>query len=113
MASNVKFTVEGKGKNLKKTSKEANDLAKGTERAGKGMQNPVKTCSRRERIQRSTVLSGTKSQIKYLNDLISKKTPQKSVIKPGINKRIPANFVKIHSLGFAAIFWGFIPDLKK
>ena len=39
MASNVKFTVEGKGKNLKKTSKEANDLAKGTERAGKGMQN--------------------------------------------------------------------------
>lgn len=39
MASNVKFTVEGKGKNLKKTSKEANDLAKGTERAGRGMQN--------------------------------------------------------------------------
>ena len=37
MASNVIFTVEGKGKNLKKTSKEVNDLGRGAERAGKGL----------------------------------------------------------------------------
>jgi len=42
MASNVIFTVEGKGKNLKKTSKEVNDLGRGAERAGKGLDSASK-----------------------------------------------------------------------
>ena len=49
MASKVIFTVEGKGKNLKKTSKEVNDLGRGAERAGKGLDGAGKAQDRYHR----------------------------------------------------------------
>jgi hypothetical protein len=49
MASRVIFTVEGKGKNLKKTSKEVNDLGRGAERAGKGLDGAGKAQDRYHR----------------------------------------------------------------
>ena len=47
--ADVKFTVEGKGKNLKKTAKEADDLGKATERAGKGFDGAGKAQDRYHR----------------------------------------------------------------
>ena len=67
--ADVKFTVEGKGKNLKKTAKEADDLGKATERAGKGFDGAGKAQDRYHRGAKGAA-GATSNSTKALSSVI-------------------------------------------
>ena len=61
MASNVKFTVEGKGKNLKKTAKDAKSVGDSAEHAQKGLDKAAKAGDKYHKAQKGVAGASSNS----------------------------------------------------